>query len=396
MRHDSQPLALLALGAAFLNPFTTDALAGPAVLAYVVVVSAGALVLSTRMNWRVLERAAFVGSWVTAFASGQDAVPMQLAWGSVLFLLFAGQRFLPGGQRRLTDEADALQAVANGFLFLLFVETALGSPLSYARGTAAFGIAAVYVLLWAVSRVAAPGDAILARTFQGLAVAMTTIGLVFQFHGLTLGTVWSVEGVLLLWLGLRTRGLDFGVAGVTLVGLGFLRTIVVGLELGAYYLPSRLLLSPESLAVAVQVAALASTAWLLRGETRNVWARHARDAAAAAANVVTLGWASAEARAAFLRHDGAHRPEQIAFAYSAIWASYAAVAYGVGIAIRSRRVRLAAAGLFALTVAKMVTNDVWLLGSALRTVVFVGVGVLLIACSLAYHRFREAILGKSR
>src|SRR5204862_3139738 len=109
------------------------------------------------------------------------------------------------------------------------------------------------------------------------------------------------------------------------------------------------------------------------------------------ANVLALGWASAEARAWFVRQEP-DRTGRLAFAYSAIWATYAAGAYAVGIAIRSRWARLAAAGLFAITLGKIVLSDAWLLGSGLRTVVFVGVGVLLIVCSLAYHRFRGMLL----
>src|SRR6266540_7421341 len=44
--HDSELLALLALGAGFLNPFTTEAVAGPSALAYFAVIAAGAVVLA--------------------------------------------------------------------------------------------------------------------------------------------------------------------------------------------------------------------------------------------------------------------------------------------------------------------------------------------------------------
>jgi uncharacterized membrane protein len=390
--HDSQPLALLALGAGFLNPFTTGALAGPAALAYVAVVAAAAAVLAARRNWEVLERGAFLGAWVTAFSSGAAAHPAQVAWAAAIFVVFAVRPFIPNLDPGLSRDRDITQSVANGFLFLVFVETALtAGHLEADRGLAAFGIAAAYVLFWLLSRTAAPRDADRAPTYQGLAVGMATIGVYFQAHGLTLGTLWSVEGVALLWLGTRSRSALPRYLGVLLVGLGFLRTVVVGLELGADYLPARLLISHESLAVAVQVVALAATASLLRRGTGEGWERPARLAAVATANVVALGWASAEARAWFLRQ-GTGRIDRLTFAYSAIWALYAAGMYGIGILVRSRGARLAAAGLFAVTLGKIVLSDVWLLDAALRTAVFVGVGVLLIICSLAYHRFRGVIV----
>lgn len=392
--HDSELLALLALGAGFLNPFTTEAVAGPSALAYFAVIAAGAVVLAARRNWEVLERAAFLGAWVTAFSSGPMARPAQVAWAGAIFALFAVRPFLRNLDPGPSRDRDALQSVANGFAFLVFLEVALTvGHLTAARGPAAFGIAAAYVLLWLLARAAAPRDAELSRIFQGLAVAMATIGVFFQAHGLALGTVWSVEGVVLLWPGTQSSRDDLRrYLGLALVGLGFLRTIVVGLELGAAYLPLRLLTSPESLAVAAQVAALAATVRLLRQGTGEPWERTARLTALVAANAVALGWASAEAHAWFVRRGDGH-VDRLAFAYSAIWATYAAGAYAVGIAFRSRGVRLAAAGLFAVTLGKIVLSDAWLLGSVLRTTVFVGVGVLLIVCSLAYHRFRAILVG---
>jgi uncharacterized membrane protein len=41
----------------------------------------------------------------------------------------------------------------------------------------------------------------------------------------------------------------------------------------------------------------------------------------------------------------------------------------------------------------MAINDLWLLDTALRTVAFIGLGVLLLGCSLLYHRFRDVING---
>jgi uncharacterized membrane protein len=391
--HDSQPLALLALGAGFLNPFTTGALVGPAALAYVAVIAAGATVLAARRSWEVLERVAFVGAWVTAFSSGAEAHPAQVAWAAAIFGLFAVRPFIPNLDPGLSRDRDLTQSVANGFLFLVFVETALtAGHLPADRGFAAFGIAATYVVLWLLARAAAPSDVELARTYQGLAVGMATVGAYFQAHGLALGTIWSAEGVVLLWLGTRSRNELLRRVGLALVGAGFVRTVVLGLELGAAYLPARLLVSPESLAVGAQVVALAATAWLLRRGTGDEWERTIRLTAIFVANVVALGWASAEARAWYVRH-GEGRVERLAFAYSAIWATYAAGAYAVGILVRSRGVRLAAAGLFAVTLAKIVVSDAWMLGPMLRTIVFVGVGVLLIVCSLAYHRFRGMLLG---
>jgi uncharacterized membrane protein len=64
----------------------------------------------------------------------------------------------------------------------------------------------------------------------------------------------------------------------------------------------------------------------------------------------------------------------------------------VGIAARSRGVRLLAVVVFGVTLLKMVLFDVWLLEPLHRTVAFTGLGLLLLAGSQMYHRFRDLIL----
>jgi uncharacterized membrane protein len=55
-------------------------------------------------------------------------------------------------------------------------------------------------------------------------------------------------------------------------------------------------------------------------------------------------------------------------------------------------VRLLAVVVFGVTLVKMVLLDVWLLEPLHRTVVFTGLGLLLLPGSLSYHRFRDVIL----
>jgi uncharacterized membrane protein len=392
VRHDSQPLAVLALAAGLLNPFTTGAMTGPGTLAYVVLVTAGALALMDWKDWPVVERTAFAGSWLTALATGPGAGPVQLVMASALFVLFAARPFQWASAPERRRRSELVQAVANGFLFLAFVETALALRHPGWQGAGAFALGATYVALWGIARARRPGDDSLPRLFRGLAVAMATIGLVFRLDGFALANAWAAEGVLLLWLARRNGRPEGRLAGVGLVGLSFLMTIVLGFSLGAAYSPDRLVLTRVSLQVAVQVAALAATARLLGG-VREGWERAVRDVALVTANLVALGWATLEARAEVLRSTvpGTPREQALAFAASAVWAGYAACAYAVGMVWRSRRARLAAAALFGVTVLKMVLADVWLLGPGLRMVVFTGVGALLIVCSLGYHRYRARL-----
>ena len=106
-----------------------------------------------------------------------------------------------------------------------------------------------------------------------------------------------------------------------------------------------------------------------------------------AANVLTLIWLSLEARGAV------ESARVLTFSISAIWAAYA-VLLAIGIAARLRSARLLAIGIFGVTLIKMVGGDLWSIGPIHRIVSFAGIGALLLACSLLFHRIKHVVLGE--
>jgi uncharacterized membrane protein len=393
LRHDSEALAVMSLGAGFLNPYATEAASGSALLGYVAVLDAGVLILGSFRAWRTVPRLAVIGSWLVAYASGPFDPTAQIGWGSAIFGVFVAYAFVSDRRTRGIAPTDAILLVGNLFAYLAFVEDALGPNV---RGAAAFTIAAGLVGLGLLAWNRGRGDNLLSSTFAGLAVAVAVIAVPLQFHGMAIGIAWSVEGVLLLWLARQTAEARFRMAGLALLGLGLVRSVGIDLQLGAAYNPTRVLISRESLTVALQIAALTCAIALLPRHGVERWERAARRAAVVTVNLLAIGWADAEARAYLVRHlSGIELEQAMAFCLSGIWALYAAGMFAVGIAAGSRDVRLLAVGLFGVTLLKMVVSDAWLLSGGQRALVFAGVGVLLMGCSLGYHRFRELLLGSS-
>ena len=66
----------------------------------------------------------------------------------------------------------------------------------------------------------------------------------------------------------------------------------------------------------------------------------------------------------------------------------------IGIAARLRSARLLAIGIFGVTLIKMVGGDLWSIGPIHRIVSFAGIGALLLACSLLFHRVKHVVLGE--
>ncbi|MFN2590911.1 MAG: DUF2339 domain-containing protein, partial [Actinomycetota bacterium] len=393
LRHDSQALALIAFAAGVVNPF---AMGGPfddrALLPYIVALDVAVLLLASRRGWHVLTRTAMLASWAVAYVPEPDGILWPIGWGTAIFGVFAVDRLLaPRSAVATSDDVPVL--AANAFIYLAFVEDALTGAAEGARGGAAFAIAAVLAGLWLASRTWRPFDAVLARTYLGLSLAVGSIAVALQWDGLPVGATWSIEGILLLWIGGAFASRDLRLGGLGLVALGVGHTVAVQLELGLSYLPDRLLLSTESFALALQIAVVSATAWLLRAQAREQWEREANALAVVGAHALAIAWLSLEARAYVVTRDFGAPDRTLAFAYTGIWAAYAGVLFVAGILRANRRARLIAVALFGITLFKLVVVDSTLLGAGGRAVLYTSLGVALIACSLTYHRFKELVLG---
>ncbi|HEX2053893.1 MAG TPA: DUF2339 domain-containing protein [Actinomycetota bacterium] len=172
-----------------------------------------------------------------------------------------------------------------------------------------------------------------------------------------------------------------------------LATSVLAAGLGAAYEPERPVFSVESLAFLVQVAVLAGAAFALRRTPTGQPSNRVADGAAAGANVLALVWLTFELWAFYRRPEVAWSFATFTFTLSSAWTFYAAGLLAFGIALRARWARLGAVALFGLVIVKLVLADVWLLETPLRIAALMGLGFVLLLCSLGYHRFRALILG---
>lgn len=162
---------------------------------------------------------------------------------------------------------------------------------------------------------------------------------------------------------------------------------------GPTYEPIRPILSTESLAFILQIAILGSAAVLISRRSDSVNEARAANAAAISANLLALLWLSCELWATYQRPSVDWNFASFTFTLSTVWTLYAAGLLAYGIGRRAKWARLFSVGLFGLVIAKLVLADVWLLETPLRIASLMGLGLVLLLCSLGYHRFRALILG---
>lgn len=219
---------------------------------------------------------------------------------------------------------------------------------------------------------------------------------------MVMGTVWALYSMVVTWIGnmvdsrtLRYSGLAMAILGTIVVAANGYRFQPV-----AEFTP---LLNLRSLAFAAVISALlAHQLWLGRrrssGESGAMIAFLQIAASALAFQFVTTETHDCFARA--MSQGGAmagtvfrRLSDFRQSAYSVVWLVYSIALMTIGIWRRLKTVRLVAIGVFYFTIAKVFFYDLASLETLYRIFSFMGLGLILLATSYLYQRYRSLIVG---
>jgi uncharacterized membrane protein len=230
----------------------------------------------------------------------------------------------------------------------------------------------------------------LGSLFLGVAVPV-------QVSGMWVPIAWAIEAVALVWLSFRLnvyqlRLFALGIFAVMAVRLLAFETFSVDLKT---YRP---ILNERFASFAAGIAATYAAAYISwRGRDRYLTVRESVTVPVflMAANLLTLWVLSAEVLTTVDRGlvavpaGAANNVKSLAL--SILWALYAGGLIVLGIARRSRWVRLAGLALLAVPVIKLFVSDVFELDQGYRVAAFIILGAILLVGGFLYQRFRGAI-----
>ena len=381
LRYGSVALAVLATLGGFLNPVVVGrgAIDVAGVYGYTVALDLGVFALASVRRWGLLDKVAFAGSW-TLYGLAQASGGRGMIFATTIFVLFGSLPYLRSVVRgRLSQPADVIQMTTNGAVYYAVSFANLSSGQT---GPLTLTLSCVFLAQGlAVFRIA-ERDRLLRLGTLGVAVTLFTLWIFLEANPTWLPALWAAEGLGLMLIGYRVHSGPTRLAAAAVIAL----SVAATLDSFGDFFPERLFLSEEALVYVCEIAVLYSVAFVT---SRLPAERPYAAVAGVAANILTLIWLSLEVRAAV------ESARVLAFSVSAIWAAYAALLLAVGIASRLRSARLVAIGLFSVTLVKMVGSDLWSIGQVHRIVSFAGIGVLLLACSLLFHRFKHVVLGEN-
>jgi uncharacterized membrane protein len=219
----------------------------------------------------------------------------------------------------------------------------------------------------------------------GAAWVLLVLAAPIQFAGYRVSIAWAIEGAALTWIGTRLR--DNRVLAASLLVFVLVCGRLATLDSLMYANPSDygLLGNARFLTFAVAAACLWAASWWIReGAFALVTYLGGHFVMLWGLCLEAAGWAQRSAVSTDVR-------SAVSMSISVLVAAYAVLLVGGGVAQRSAVTRIAGIVLIGLVVLKLYLYDVWLLGQFYRMTAFAILGVLLLAMSYLYSRFRGTI-----
>ena len=222
---------------------------------------------------------------------------------------------------------------------------------------------------------------------------------------MTLGGVWTIYALVLGWAGLRTRLVPLVSAGLWVV---ILAAIIAGLR-GVAYDPLQAYSPILNVRVLIILMAIGGLIWYLRavreGTLQIDWVAEIRSAMRVLTIILSLVLITAEIRDFFEKAIGnavvggeneetARQMENLKqLLLSSSWLVYSILLMAYGIWRRGRSLRVISMGLFGIAILKIFIYDLSFLDTLYRIFSFLGLGVILLAVSYLYQRYRGVIFG---
>jgi hypothetical protein len=227
-----------------------------------------------------------------------------------------------------------------------------------------------------------------ATLLLGQGAALLALAAALHFSPAGSIVAWAILGTVIIALAAAAEDTRWLAGGLALIGLAAVALLPEQLtDHGQWRMP--LLHNPRWLALAALGGALLAAA-RATAQVRTAWFSQATRALASAGHAALLTLLLTETA------DAVPDDARVLMLATLVLGVYAVALLAGGFAARSALHRYLGLGLFGVTLAKLALADVWTLQRAYQTVVFLGVGALLVAAGFLYARFGRRLLALLR
>ena len=392
---DSERMAVLAVIGGLLTPIlvSTGENAEVALFSYVLILGGGMLAIAWTRKWKWVAPLMFAGTliyfwgWYSDFYYPSE-LSTTLPFATVFFVLFAA---LPAVRSLREGELSGLEigvTVSNAFSYFIALRLMLWTEYRWGLTLAVLTLAAAHLF---AQRALPRKDSAANRTarilYDGLALTFATLAIPIRLEGKWITIAFAVEGLVLIWSGLRVRSGALRGAGLVLFAL-------VGLRLGILVLvaapASAFLLNERFLTLAVCAACWLAAFFLARNSDCELPEAESQlyFFLEIAANFCFLLALSMDVWDWFGRMPslGIDREHAQQMALSVLWVAYALALIVAGAIRKSAPLRWQGLALLGVAIVKAFFFDLSFLTRFYRIISFFVLGLVLLAVSFFYQK----------
>ena len=429
-------LGVVSVLGGFATPFMANSGTNEMVslFGYITILNLGVLGVSFFKKWPELILIAFVGTvlnfivWFASYYNNTFLAPT-LIFCFITFLIFLIASVARAiNEKSTVDNLNYFLLGAGAFLFATITYTLLNPDYHSSLGFIAVCIAVIYMLVAFVINKFNPEDKTLNIFLPGLAVTFLSLAVPLQFSGSWIAVSWLVESLILYYIALSIGNRGFQVMGVVVYILGLLNLffwnfpnaydkgfivffnpffIMLVLAIGVAYTIASIYRRYGSATVDIQkrgivafviianiltVCAFSSQIIFYHNAQITQANENYRVASQEAARYNTGNSAYTVNSDLYKNYtDSISSTQNTSNTYVSIfWTIYAALLTAIGFGYRKSSARRLGLTLFIITAIK-VFFDVWSLGQIYRIVSFIVFGVIALAASFAYTKYRDRL-----
>lgn len=408
LAYDNKWLAVLGLIGGFLTPLllSTGADNQPVLMGYMALLNVGILAIAFRKQWPLLNILGFIATWLLfsgwyAAQYSPDKFWLTLAFLTLFYLIYSAAPLVYHMVRTAEDEIRGLVIVvpnsffAFGFSFAMIKEMYSVEWVSVATLFYALVFAA---MAWTLTRLGrAHIRAFVLLIAKSALFLIITVPILFSNHWITL--FWAAQAIVLLWAAYRLESRPLEMSSLALMALALGKFLfhdyvfVFGLKMGAMaFVPEYVHLLPERAATTLFVIAVLACARLLAGKHASAIGRDAeriigRILLILAATTLFIAL-NIETAALFFQYSTQARFAAI----TVLWTLFSAGVMLAGFRWNSAPARNAAIVLFGITLFKVFVIDIARFSTPFRILSFIILGIVLVAVSYCYYRFKDRII----
>jgi uncharacterized membrane protein len=359
---------------------------------YISIINAGLIVLSFRKDWKILYRLAFGISWYMYaywlfMQNGKGLFyPGTMTFLTIHFLTFY-LTFLSYKiyKKELYQLGEIVVLLVNALLYFLVGLYVVDHYFETVEVRTTFTVvnAVIHFVAGYGIYKARLADRSVQQFLVGLGLLFISVAIPIRLDGSWVTLLWAIETVILVVVAIRNKRLLYFEMALFLMLAALLSMWQDWL---VFDRPTGLVSRYFSLAG----IALAWTA-LSRGKAVFTPGKEGAAVFSAAFNITLLSCICNEY---LLWFDlaGAHSPYKLGL--TLICGTYALIILFLGLLKDKKHLRVGAIGLFGMTILKLFAYDLASLSTISKTVVMIGLGVLLLAASFLYNKYKAVLIEK--